>query len=128
MAIRPKLSRLSLPRFDLSVSTWQARAIRYVAIYLLLVLALVGARLWTQDARPTLRAAQEREATLTSERDRLELRVQTLGSPQRVREWAFANGMRRYAEAPKTRAALSGVSAPPPVAAPTTLEVTTEWK
>lgn len=128
MALRRDLSRLSLPSFDLSVSTWQARAIRYVGIYLLLTLTLVGARLWTQDVRPELRAAQAREAALTTERDELELRVQTLSTPQRVREWAFENGMRRFAEVPKTTAALSGVSAPPPADAQTTLEVSTEWK
>lgn len=128
MALRPNLSRLNLPNVDLSVSTWQARAIRYVVIYLLLALALVGARLWTQDVRPDLRAAQAREAALTTERDELELRVQALSTPQRVREWALSNGMRRYAEMPKTRAALSGVAAPPPADAQTTLEVKTAWK
>ena len=90
--------RLDLPRFDLSTATWRARAIRYVVIYLALALALVGARLLTQDVRPTLREAQLREAALTTQRDELEVRVQALGSPQRVREWALQNGMRRFAD------------------------------
>lgn len=115
-------------RLDLSAATWRARAIRYVAIYLLLALALVAARYLTQDVRPTLRAAQEREAALTTERDELELRVQALGNPQRVRDWAFANGMRRFAEAPKTTAELTGVPAPAPLPARTTVEVTTAWR
>ncbi|EYB68372.1 hypothetical protein DEIPH_ctg025orf0258 [Deinococcus phoenicis] len=116
------------PRFDLSAATWRARAIRYVAIYLVLALMLVGARLLTQDVRPTLRTAQDREVALTTQRDELELRVQALGNPQRVRDWAFQNGMRRFAEAPKTTQDLTGVPAPAPAAAHTTLEVTTEWK
>jgi len=120
--------RLDLPRFDLSAATWRARAVRYVVIYLALALALVGARLLTQDVRPTLREAQAREAALTTQRDELEIRVQALGSPQRVREWALQNGMRRFAEAPKTTQALKGVPAPASAAAPTTLEVRTEWK
>lgn len=120
--------RLDLPRFDLSAATWRARAIRYVAIYLALALALVGARLLTQDVRPSLREAQAREAALTTQRDELEVRVQALGSPQRVREWALQNGMRRFAETPKTTAPLTGVPAPAPAAPRTTLEVRTEWK
>ncbi|WP_216319195.1 hypothetical protein [Deinococcus aestuarii] len=115
-------------RLDLSAATWRARAIRYVAIYLLLALALVTARSLTQEVRPTLRAAQEREAALTTERDELELRVQALGNPQRVRDWAFANGMRRFAEAPKKTAELTGVPAPAPLPARTTVEVTTAWR
>ncbi|BDP41867.1 hypothetical protein DAETH_18360 [Deinococcus aetherius] len=115
-------------RLDLSAATWRARAIRYVGIYLLLALALVAARYLTQDVRPDLRAAQEREAALTTQRDELELRVQALGNPQRVRDWAFANGMRRFAEASKTTAELTGVPAPAPLPARTTVEVTTVWR
>ncbi len=117
-----------LPRFDLTTATWRARAIRYVVIYLLLALALVTARFLTQEVRPTLRAAQEREATLTTQRDELELRVQALGNPQRISDWALKSGMRRFAEAPKTSAAITGVPAPTPLRPHTTLEVTTEWK
>ncbi|TDE87566.1 MULTISPECIES: hypothetical protein [Deinococcus] len=119
---------MTLSRLDLSVATWRARAIRYVVIYLLLALALVGARFLTQGVRPALRAAQEREAVLTTQRDELELRVQALGNPQRIRDWALQNGMRRFAEAPKTTQDLSSIPAPAPVPAHTTLEVTTEWK
>lgn len=117
-----------LPRFDLSTATWRARAIRYVGLYLLLALALVMARYLTQDVRPTLRAAQEREATLTTQRDELELRVQALGNPQRISDWALQNGMRRFAEVPKTTETIKGIPAPAPLHRHTTLEVTTEWK
>ncbi|GAA5531799.1 hypothetical protein E5F05_11940 [Deinococcus metallilatus] len=117
-----------LPHFDLSAATWRARAIRYLVIYLLLALMLVGARLLTQDVRPSLRAAQDREAALTTERDELELRVQALSNPQHIRDWALQNGMRRFAETPKTTQDLSGLPAPAPVPAQTTLEVTTVWK
>lgn len=119
---------MTAARPDLSAGTWRARAIRYVGLYLLLALALVGARFLTQDVRPTLRAAQVREAALTAQRDDLELRVQALGNPQRVRDWAFAHGMRRFAEAPKTTAELTGVPAPAPLSAQTPLEVRTAWR
>lgn len=117
-----------LPRFDLTTATWRARAIRYVVIYLLLALTLVVARFLTQDVRPTLRAAQGREVVLTTRRDELELRVQALGNPQRVSDWALQNGMRRFAGAPKTSAVITGVPAPASLRPHTTLEVTTEWK
>ncbi|WP_034383264.1 hypothetical protein [Deinococcus sp. YIM 77859] len=117
-----------LPRVDLSIATWRARAIRYVSIYLVLALTLVGARFFTQDVRPTLRAAQDREAALLNERDELELRVQALTNPQRIRDWALHNGMRRFAEAPKTTQDITGVPAPAPLSARSTLEVKTEWK
>lgn len=119
---------MTLPRFDLSTATWRARAIRYVLIYLLLALALVAARYLTQDVRPTLREAQKREAALTTRRDELELRVQALGNPQRISDWALQNGMRRFAEAVKTSAPITGIPAPKPLQPHTTLEVTTEWK
>lgn len=119
---------MTLPPLDLNAATWRARAMRYVGIYLLLALALVAARFVTQDVRPTLRAAQEREAALTTQRDELELRVQALGNPQRIRDWAFQNGMRRFAEAPKTTQDLTAVPPPPPAPTHTPLEVTTQWK
>ena len=119
---------MTAARIDLSAGTWRARAVRYVGLYLVLALTLVAARFLTQDVRPDLRDAQKREATLTTTRDDLELRVQALGNPQRVRAWAAKNGMRRFAEAPKTTATLTGVPAPAPLPAQTTLEVRTAWR
>lgn len=121
------LSR-TLSRLDLSLATWQARAVRYVLIYLLLALALVAARFLTQDVRPDLRAVQQQEATLTNERDELEVLVQRLNNPQRIRDWAAQHGLRPFAEAPKKNESLRSVPAPAPVPARTTLEVYTEWK
>ncbi|GAA5514667.1 hypothetical protein Dcar01_03423 [Deinococcus carri] len=115
-------------RFDLSPATWRARAIRYVAIYLALALLLVGARYLTQDVRKTLLDARDREAVLTTQRDDLELRVQALNGAPRIREWALQNGMRPFAEAPKTVQDLTALPAPAPAPARTTLEVTTAWK
>jgi len=106
-ALRPRLRNV-----DLSEATWRGRAIRYVLIYLALALALVGLRYYTQDIRPALRAVQEREATLLTQRNDLAVRVQTLENPQRIRDWAFANGMIRFAEAPKESQAF--LPLPPP--------------
>lgn len=117
-----------LSRLDVSVATWRARAVRYLAIYLALALLLVGARALTQDVRPTLRAAQDREAQLTTQRDELELRVQTLTGSARVRDWALANGMRRFAGSTTTTGRFGSVKLPPPLIPRTTLEVQTEWK
>lgn len=122
--------RLTLRRaLDLSYATWRGRAVRYVLIYLALALALVGARAATQQIRPTLRDAQAREAALISQRDDLQLRIQTLESPQVIRDWAFANGMRRFAQAVKTVEKLP--PAPLPARPPTpqrTVEVRIQWK
>ncbi|KEF33794.1 hypothetical protein RDMS_10530 [Deinococcus sp. RL] len=117
-----------LSQLDVSVATWRARAVRYLAIYIALALLLVGARAMTQDVRPALRAAQEREAQLTTLRDELELRVQSLTGSARVRDWAFANGMRRFAGSPTTTGRFGSENLPPPLSPQTTLEVKTEWK
>lgn len=123
---------LRWPVFDTSVAVWRARAIRYVLIYLSLVLALVVARSLTQDIRPNLLAAQEREAALTTQRDDLTVRVQALETPQRVRDWAFANGMRRFADAPnkdtQTIEPVGSQSSAVGTTQPRQVEVRTQWK
>lgn len=103
-------------RLDLSEATWRGRAIRYVVIYLALALALIGARYFTQEIRPVLRAAQDREAELLTRRNDLAVQVQILENPQRIRDWAFANGMVRFAEAAKETQAI--LPLPPPGSAP----------
>ncbi|MFC4427510.1 hypothetical protein [Deinococcus navajonensis] len=120
-----------MPQRDLDVSfaTWRGRAVRYVLIYLALALVLVGVRAATQQIRPALREAQAREAALISQRDDLQLRIQTLESPQLIRDWAFANGMRRFAQAPKTVQQLPPAPVSPRQPAPQrTVEVRTQWK
>jgi hypothetical protein len=135
------IARLTL---DTSGATWRGRAMRYVLIYVLLALVLVGVRYVTHDVRVQLRAAADREEVLIAQRDTLEVQVQALTTPQRIREWAFAQGMRRFAEAPKVTADLPTIplpaslsSSPPdssnsglrPAPVPqTALEVRTQWK
>lgn len=117
---------------------------RYVLIYVLLALVLVGVRYVTHDVRVQLRAAADREEVLIAQRDTLEVQVQALTTPQRIREWAFAEGMRRFAEAPKVTADLPTIPLPPTLTSSppesgdaglslspvpqTTLEVRTQWK
>lgn len=115
---------------DLSFVTWRGRAVRYVLIYLALAVALVGVRLGTQQIRPGLISAQEREAALISQRDDLQLRIQILENPQLIRDWAFANGMQRFAQAPKTMQDLPPVPGTTvrPTAPKRTVEVRTQWK
>jgi hypothetical protein len=127
----PALPRLE--QLDLTFNTWRGRSVRYVLIYLALSVVLVGTRYATQQIRPDLRAMQDREAALISERDQLQLSVQALHTPQAVREWAFANGMRRFAEARKTTATIAPIpppaqAGPPPTPPERRVQVRTEWK
>ncbi|CAM3611097.1 Cell division protein FtsL [Deinococcus saxicola] len=119
-ALRPPSLHPHLDSMDLTEATWRGRAIRYVAIYLALALLLVGARYLTQDIRPALRVAQDQEAKLLTQRNDLAVTVQTLENPQRIRDWAFANGMIRFAEAPKESQAI--LPLPPPGAVPVILD------
>lgn len=115
--------------FDTTPVTWQRRTLRYLAIYLALAVLLVGARYLTQDVRPDLRAAQQREEDLVKARDTLAVRVQAATTPQKVQAWALANGMQRFAESRKTRQSLGPVPAPlPTLPGFSTLEVKTQWK
>ncbi|GGK13778.1 hypothetical protein GCM10008955_03890 [Deinococcus malanensis] len=129
MMARPPAGRWS--SLDLSFVTWRGRAVRYVLIYLALAVALVGVRMGTQQIRPGLISAQEREAELISQRDDLQLRIQILENPQLIRDWAFANGMQRFAQAPnKTMQDLppAPTMAARPAAPKRTVEVRTQWK
>lgn len=138
------IARLTM---DTSAATWRGRAMRYVLIYVLLALVLVGVRYATQDVRVNLRAAADREQGLIAQRDSLELQVQALTTPQRIREWAFSQDMRRFAETVKVTADIpafplpANLSSSPPdssTSAPssspsapvsqTPLEVRTQWK
>lgn len=124
-------------KMDTNAATWRGRAMRYVLIYLLLTLVLVGMRYATQNVRVELRAAAAREEELIVVRDELEVRVQALTTPQRIREWAFSQGMRRFAETPKVRADMPVFVLPARLNAPgsaaasapqTRLEVRTQWR
>lgn len=135
------IARLTM---DTSAATWRGRAMRYVLIYVVLALVLVGVRYATQDVRANLLKVGDREKVLITQRDNLEVQLQMLTTPQRIREWAFAQGMRRFAEAPKVTAAIPALPLPanlplsPPDAsnsgpslAPvpqSRLEVRTQWK
>ncbi|MDB5045230.1 MAG: hypothetical protein JWQ08_1280 [Deinococcus sp.] len=133
------ISRLTL---DTSGATWRGRAMRYVLIYLVLAMVLVGVRYATQNVRADLLTAGSREKELIAQRDSLEVQVQALTTPQRVREWAFAQGMRRFAETVKVTADIPTVPLPaqlpssppdssrsnPSPVSQTTLEVRTQWK
>ncbi|MFN4249381.1 MULTISPECIES: hypothetical protein [unclassified Deinococcus] len=121
-----RLGRLTV---DTSLPTWRGRAVRYVLIYLLMVLALVTVRAATQGVRPALKEAQAREAALTTQRDDLALQLQVLENPQRLRDWAFANGMQRFTDAAKETGKIGGVKAAAPApAAPRRVEVSVQWK
>lgn len=114
---------------DTSLPTWRGRAVRYVLIYLLMVLTLVIVRGATQHIRPELRAAQAREAELNTQRDTLALQLQSLENPQRLRTWAFANGMRRFTDADKVTESIAPLpSARVPVVPARKLEVKTQWR
>ena len=113
-----------------SLSLWRARALRYAALYVVLAGALLGLRYATQHTYPQLRELRKSVATLQAQRDELELQVQTLTTGPRVLEWASQQGMRPYAQMPKTTADIAPLPAPPaaPTPAPARLEVNVQWK
>lgn len=125
-------SPLPALRLDTSAVTWRGRAVRYLLIYLALLVILVSVRSLTREVRPDMRAAEAREGTLITQRDRLSLEVQSLESLQRIRDWAFANGMRRFAEASKVTQDIPPPLPPTPSTLPPTspraVEVKTLWK
>ncbi|GAA4016533.1 hypothetical protein GCM10022631_31150 [Deinococcus rubellus] len=111
-----------------SLSVWRARALRYTSVYVLLAAALLGLRYATRETYPHLRELRINVLELQNQRDHLELEVQTLTTGPRVLEWAAAQGMVPYAQAPKTSAdipALPALPAPPPE--DTSFQVSTRW-
>lgn len=120
---------MAFPPIDTSTATWQRRTLRYLSIYLLLALALVAARYFTQHIRPALRDVQKQEATLQAQRDDLEIRVQSASTPQKVQEWAASSGMQRFAESSKSTRDLGNLPTQlPPTTTPSSVEVNTQWK
>ncbi|GHF98240.1 hypothetical protein GCM10017783_07820 [Deinococcus piscis] len=94
---------------------WRRWALRLLAVWALLSLALVGLRIMTASIRPELREAQIAQEALVKERDTLSLEVQSLGNASRITAWAEEQGMLRFADSLKRTAKLSGVEAPKPV-------------
>ena len=122
---------MAFPQFDTTTATWQRRTLRYLGIYLTLALLLVAARYFTKDIRPELREAQKQEASLQTQRDDLEVRVQAASSPQKVQEWAVQNGFQRFAESRKSTRDLGAGSSIPEILKPSStpaIEVKTQWK
>lgn len=120
---------MAFPNFDTTTATWQRRTLRYLTIYLLLALALVAARFFTQHIRPVLREVQKQEETLQAQRDDLEIRVQAATTPQKVQEWAVQNGMQRFAESSKSTRDLGNLPTEPTLPSqPSSAEVNTQWK
>lgn len=119
-----------LEKLDLSEERWRRRALRYLSIYLVLVVALVTVRYLTHTIRPNLRAAQKQATELTMKRDRLQIQIQALTMPQRIQTWASQNNMQRFAEVAKIPRDLKDTA----IAQPTlpTLEpsftLETKWK
>ena len=95
-----------------SAAVWRSRALRYTALYVVLVAVLLGLRYTTRYTYRDLRELRISVAELQFERDHLELEVQTLTTGPRVLAWATAEGMVPYAQASKTT---TEIQALPPV-------------
>lgn len=120
-----RFSRLA----DASFQTWQRRALRYLALFTLLVLVLVGMRMATYSVRPQLRDLQKLEADLLAQKDQLEIEVQVATTPQRIARWAESNGMTPFAVMPKqAQPKLSTHSAQPPVLPQPAVKLSTDWQ
>ncbi len=111
-----------------SLIQWRSRALRYTSLYVLLAAALLGLRYATRATYPHLRELRSNVATLQSQRDALEIEVQTLTTGPRLLEWASANGMLPYAQASKTSADIAPLPPPPPPHTGQALSITTRWK
>lgn len=130
VAARSWLSQSRFSRLaDTSGDVWQRRAVRYLLLYSLLALVLLGIRSATYSVRPQLRQLQALEAELLTQKDRLEIEVQVATTPQRIAEWAESQGMKAFALMPKTpQPELSRGSVSPPVLPSPVVEVSTEWQ
>lgn len=111
-----------------SQAIWRARAARYVMIYLSLAAVLTVGRILTQDIRPTRNATFNYEAVKVGQRDVLEVEVQRLHNPERIRQWAFGQGMQRFAEAPKLSGEFGTIPEPVQLKPTVQLEMHTTWK
>ncbi|AWN23416.1 hypothetical protein DKM44_09400 [Deinococcus irradiatisoli] len=112
-----------------SLVVWRARALRYTSLYVLLAAALLGLRYATRQTYPHLRELRASVQDLQTQRDHLELEVQTLTTGPRVLEWATSHDMLPYAQASKTAGDIAPLPAPPalaPEAGP--FEVHVRWK
>ncbi|AZI41908.1 hypothetical protein EHF33_03380 [Deinococcus psychrotolerans] len=112
-----------------SLAVWRARALRYTSLYVLLAAALLGIRYATRETYPQLRDLRASILTLQTQRDHLELEVQTLTTGPRLLDWANARGMVPYAQAKKISsdiAALPALPALPPES--TSFQISTRWK
>lgn len=107
---------------------WQARAIRYGFIYLLLACAVLTLRYTTQNTYPTLRDLRAQVSELQTQRDTLDLQVQQLTTGPRVLDWARSHGMVPYAQARKQSQDFTPLGAPPTPMPVTPLEMDTQWK
>lgn len=107
-----------------------ARAQRYLAIYVALLVALAAGRYATRATYPELRALRDQEQALIQRRASLKLDVARLESPARVRAWAEKNGMVPWTSgAPREFAMLGGLQDPPPLpVASDSIEMRTQWR
>jgi hypothetical protein len=96
-----------------SAARWQSRAVRYTALYVVLVCLLLGLRYATRDTYPQLRELRQSVAELQLKRDHLEIEVQTLTTGPRVLAWATAQGMVPYAQARKSSAEIAALPSLP---------------
>lgn len=117
-------------QIDLSEKTWQRRTLNYLKIYIVMVILLVTVRYFTQEIRPDLRATEKRAGELTMQRDRLEIAVQSLTTPQYIQNWATQNNMTPFAESSKVSRDLSPALLQQPIIPEVnpSFEVNTKWK
>lgn len=112
-----------------SLAVWRARALRYTSLYVLLAAALLGVRYVTRATYPQLRELRANVLTLQTQRDHLELEVQTLTTGPRLLDWANTHGMVPYAQAKKTSADIAALPAPAPLPpGATSFQISTRWK
>ena len=112
-----------------SLALWRARALRYTSLYVLLAAALLGLRYATRHTYPQLRELRASVLSLQTQRDQLEIEVQTLTTGPRLLAWATSHDMLPYAQASKTSAEIAPLPALPTMPPEDSrFEVKIKWK
>lgn len=128
---RPRTAALPKPRIQINTDAalWRGRAMRYMLIYLLVAIALITTRHFTQDIRPTLRNLETQEGLLIKQRNELELEYQSKITPQKVKKWAREHNMVPFADTDKeTQTFDSGFRFPKPIRSKQSVEVHYQWR
>jgi hypothetical protein len=109
--------------------TIRDRALRYLSVYVALLVVLAGSRFLTQHTYGNLQALVDREDALVYRKAQLTREIDALESKARVRDWATKNEMIPWSTAKRQFAKLEGLTAPLPIPSLNPkVKVITQWR